>query len=46
MPRSNKDIPKSGDVSRIAGIKPISALINAVKTQRSYYFSYFYWRNK
>ena len=24
--------PKSGDVSRIAGIKPIKALINAVKT--------------
>ena len=31
IPRSNKDIPKSGDVSRIAGIKPISALTNAVK---------------
>ena len=32
-PRSNKDIPKSGDVSRIAGIKPIRALTNAVKTK-------------
>ena len=31
MPRSNNDIPKSGDVSRITGIKPIKALTNAVK---------------
>ena len=30
IPRSNKDIPKSGDVSRIAGIKPIKALTRAV----------------
>ena len=33
MPRSNKDIPKRGDVSRIAGINPIKALIKAVKTK-------------
>ena len=31
-PRSNKDIPKMGDVNNIAGTKPIKALINAVKT--------------
>ena len=30
-PRSSKDIPKSGDVSRIAGTSPIKALIKAVK---------------
>mgnify|MGYP001194793594 CR=1 FL=1 len=32
-PRSNKDIPKSGEVRRIAGIKPIRALTSAVKTK-------------
>ena len=32
-PRSNKDIPKRGDVSKIAGIRPIKALIRAVKTK-------------
>ena len=31
-PKSNKDIPNIGEVSSIAGIKPIKALINAVKT--------------
>tara|TARA_Y100000590_G_scaffold56533_1_gene59307 strand:+ start:231 stop:593 length:363 start_codon:yes stop_codon:yes gene_type:complete len=31
IPKFNKDIPKRGDVSKIAGINPISALINAVK---------------
>ena len=30
-PRFNKDIPNNGDVSNIAGTKPINALINAVK---------------
>ena len=30
-PRSNKDIPKRGEVSKIAGISPIKALIRAVK---------------
>ena len=32
-PRSIKDIPKSGDVSNIAGTSPIKALIKAVKTK-------------
>ena len=32
MPRFNRDIPKSGDVSRIAGTRPINALIRAVIT--------------
>ena len=31
-PRSNKEIPNKGDVNNIAGIKPINALIKAVKT--------------
>ena len=31
-PRSSKDIPNIGDVSSIAGTKPIKALIKAVKT--------------
>ena len=31
-PKSNKDIPKSGEVNNIAGTKPIRALIKAVKT--------------
>ena len=30
-PKSNKDIPKRGDVSKIAGTRPIKALIRAVK---------------
>ena len=33
MPRSIKDIPKSGEVSKIAGTKPIKDLIKAVKTK-------------
>ena len=33
IPRSNKDIPKSGEVSKIAGIRPIKDLIKAVKTK-------------
>ena len=33
IPRSNKDIPKRGDVSNIAGISPIKALIKAVITK-------------
>ena len=33
MPRSIKDIPKSGEVSKIAGTKPINDLIKAVKTK-------------
>ena len=32
-PRSNKEIPKRGDVSKIAGISPIKALIKAVTTK-------------
>ena len=32
IPKSKIDIPKRGDVSKIAGIKPIKALIKAVKT--------------
>ena len=32
-PKSNKEIPKIGDVSNIAGTSPIKALINAVKTK-------------
>ena len=32
-PRSSKDIPKRGEVSKIAGISPIKALIKAVKTK-------------
>jgi len=35
IPKSNIDIPKSGDVSRIAGIKPISALTRAVNTKET-----------
>ena len=31
IPKSNKEIPNKGDVSKIAGIKPINDLINAVK---------------
>ena len=31
-PRSNIDIPKSGEVNNIAGTSPIKALIKAVKT--------------
>tara|TARA_B100001250_G_scaffold316608_1_gene279037 strand:+ start:16 stop:420 length:405 start_codon:yes stop_codon:yes gene_type:complete len=31
-PRSNKEIPKSGDVNKIAGTNPIKALIKAVTT--------------
>ena len=33
IPRSNIDIPKSGDVKIIAGINPIKALIKAVNTR-------------
>jgi len=33
IPRSNKEIPKRGDVSKIAGTRPIKALIKAVKTK-------------
>ena len=32
-PRSNKDIPKRGEVSNIAGTSPINALIKAVATR-------------
>ena len=32
-PRFNKDIPNNGEVNNIAGIKPIKALIKAVKTR-------------
>ena len=32
-PKFNIDIPKSGDVSNIAGTKPIKVLIKAVKTR-------------
>ena len=31
-PKSNKEIPKIGDVNNIAGTNPINALIKAVKT--------------
>ena len=31
-PKSNKEIPNKGEVSKIAGTKPIKALIKAVKT--------------
>ena len=33
IPRSSKDIPKRGEVSKIAGTSPIKARINAVKTK-------------
>jgi len=33
IPRSNKEIPKSGDVNKIAGTSPINALIRAVETK-------------
>ena len=33
IPRSNIDIPKRGDVSKIAGTNPIKALIKAVTTK-------------
>ena len=32
-PRSSKDIPKRGEVSKIAGTSPINALIRAVLTK-------------
>ena len=32
-PSFNKDIPNNGEVNSIAGIKPINALIKAVKTR-------------
>ena len=32
-PKSNKDIPNIGEVINIAGTRPISALIKAVKTK-------------
>ena len=32
IPKSKIDIPNNGDVCKIAGINPISALINAVTT--------------
>ena len=32
IPRSNIDMPNKGDVNKIAGIKPIKALISAVIT--------------
>ena len=35
IPRSNKDIPKRGEVSKIAGTSPIKALIKAVKTRET-----------
>ena len=31
-PKSNKEIPNKGEVNNIAGIRPIKALIRAVKT--------------
>ena len=34
-PKSNNDIPKIGDVSNMAGTKPINALIRAVKTNET-----------
>ena len=35
IPRSNIEIPKSGDVNNIAGTSPIKALIKAVKTKET-----------
>ena len=35
IPRSNIDIPKRGDVSKIAGTSPINALIKAVITRET-----------
>ena len=32
IPKSSKDIPNKGEVSKIAGTRPIKALIKAVKT--------------
>ena len=34
-PRFSKDIPNKGEVNSIAGIKPINALIKAVKTRET-----------
>tara|TARA_S200000501_G_C20286738_1_gene509667 strand:+ start:187 stop:549 length:363 start_codon:yes stop_codon:yes gene_type:complete len=34
-PKSNNDIPKIGDVSNMAGTRPIKALIRAVKTSET-----------
>ena len=34
-PKSSNDIPKRGDVSNIAGTRPIKALISAVKTKET-----------
>ena len=34
-PSFNKEIPNNGEVNSIAGIKPISALIKAVKTRET-----------
>ena len=35
IPKSNKEIPNKGDVSNIAGTRPINALISAVKTKET-----------
>ena len=45
-PKSNKDIPNSGEVSNIAGTRPIKALIKAVKISDTIIFAYLHWRNK
>ena len=34
-PSSNNEIPNNGEVNNIAGIKPINALIKAVKTKET-----------
>ena len=35
IPRFNNEMPNSGEVSNIAGTKPINALIKAVKTKET-----------
>ncbi len=35
IPRSNKEIPKRGEVKSIAGTRPIKVLIKAVKTNEA-----------
>ena len=35
IPRSNSEIPKRGDVNKIAGTNPIKALIRAVETNET-----------
>ena len=45
-PSFNNEIPNNGEVNSIAGIKPINALIKAVKTRETIILTNFHWSNK